>query len=45
MSRGSNIFLLFQDKTVRLWNIEESDKIPVVLEHRRAIGLKISKVQ
>ncbi|EDO40174.1 predicted protein, partial [Nematostella vectensis] len=30
-----------KDKTVRLWNIESSDDIPVVLEHRKNIGLRI----
>lgn len=32
-----------KDESVRLWNIEESDKIPVVLENRKSIGLKIFK--
>jgi len=34
----------FQDKTVRMWNIESSDDIPVVLEHRKNIGLRIVQV-
>ena len=33
-----------QDSTVRMWNIEESDKIPIVLENKRAQGLKVTKV-
>lgn len=33
-----------QDKTVRMWNIEESDKIPIVMENKKAQGLKIIKV-
>lgn len=43
----SNYYLLifvFQDKTVRMWNIESSDDIPVVLEHRKNIGLRIVQV-
>ena len=36
--------MTFQDKTVRLWNIETSDDIPVVLEHRKNIGLRIIQV-
>ena len=35
---------LFQDKTVRMWNIESSDDIPVVLEHRKNIGLRLVQV-
>ena len=34
----------FQDKTVRLWNVEDSDNIPVVLENKKSIGLKVLKV-
>ncbi|XP_041376182.1 WD repeat-containing protein 88-like [Gigantopelta aegis] len=30
-----------KDKTVRMWNIEDSDKIPAVLENRKSIGLKV----
>jgi hypothetical protein len=37
-------FVKFQDCTVRLWNIEDSDKIPIVLEKKKAIGVKITKV-
>ena len=37
-------YFILQDGTVRLWNIEDSDKIPIVLEKRRAIGLKMAKV-
>lgn len=33
------------DKTVRMWNIESSDDIPVVLEHRKNIGLRIVQCQ
>lgn len=45
-SAFKNLFscVVFQDNTVRLWNIEDSDKIPVVLEKKRAIGIKIIKV-
>ncbi|PVD21137.1 hypothetical protein C0Q70_19303 [Pomacea canaliculata] len=32
-----------KDKTVRMWNIEESDKIPIVMENKKAQGLKIIK--
>ncbi|KAK3733986.1 hypothetical protein QZH41_009841 [Actinostola sp. cb2023] len=34
-----------KDHTVRLWNIESSDDIPVVLEHRKNIGLRIVNCQ
>ncbi|KAK3592529.1 hypothetical protein CHS0354_039876 [Potamilus streckersoni] len=34
-----------KDHTIRMWNIEDSDKIPVVLEKRKAVGLKIIKCQ
>ncbi|CAG2206880.1 WD repeat-containing protein 88-like [Mytilus edulis] len=32
-----------KDRTIRIWNVEEADKLPVVLERRKAIGLKIIK--
>ncbi|XP_048255050.1 WD repeat-containing protein 88-like [Haliotis rufescens] len=32
-----------KDETVRLWNVEDTDKIPVVLENRKSIGLKVIK--
>lgn len=34
-----------RDHTVRLWNIEDSDKIPVVMENKRAMGIKIVKCE
>ncbi|XP_052230861.1 WD repeat-containing protein 88-like isoform X2 [Dreissena polymorpha] len=34
-----------RDQTVRLWNIEDSDKIPIVLEKKRAVGVKIQKCE
>ena len=33
-----------QDKTIRLWNIENLDDLPVVLEHKKNMGLKIIEV-
>lgn len=33
-----------QDQTMRLWNIEGADRIPQVIENRRALGLKITQV-
>ncbi|XP_005093569.1 WD repeat-containing protein 88 [Aplysia californica] len=32
-----------KDKTVRLWNIADSDKIPIVLENKKAQGVKVIK--
>ncbi|KAK7475528.1 hypothetical protein BaRGS_00033217 [Batillaria attramentaria] len=32
-----------KDMTVRLWNIEDADRIPVVVEARKAGGLKVIK--
>merc|ERR1719422_1350050 len=32
-----------KDRTVRLWNIEDSDKIPLVLENRRTQGVNVIK--
>jgi len=29
---------------MRLWNIEEIDKIPLVSENKRAMGLKVRQV-
>ena len=29
---------------MRLWNIEESDKIPIVLENKKSVGIKVIKV-
>ncbi|XP_028392577.1 WD repeat-containing protein 88-like [Dendronephthya gigantea] len=34
-----------QDKTIRLWNIENLDDLPVVLEHKKNIGLRIIECQ
>ncbi|XP_013396959.1 WD repeat-containing protein 88-like [Lingula anatina] len=30
-----------KDHTVRLWNVEDSDELPVVMENKRTIGVKI----
>lgn len=32
-----------KDKTVRLWNIEDSDKIPIVLENKKTQGVQVMK--
>lgn len=32
-----------KDHTVRMWNIEESDNIPIVMENRKMGGLKVIK--
>lgn len=29
---------------MRLWNIEEIDNIPLVVEHKKALGLKVKQV-
>ena len=34
----------FQDSTVRMWNVEDTDQIPLVMENRRAGGLRVAKV-
>ncbi|CAB4000058.1 WD repeat-containing 88-like [Paramuricea clavata] len=34
-----------QDKTIRLWNIKNLDDLPVVLEHKKNMGLRIIKCQ
>ncbi|ELT87334.1 hypothetical protein CAPTEDRAFT_168582 [Capitella teleta] len=31
-----------KDKTLRLWNIENTDSIPMVMENRKAIGIKVA---
>ena len=33
--------ILFQDKTVRVWDVEHADEIPVVKERMRLEGLYI----
>lgn len=38
------LFTLFQDSSMRLWNIEEIDKIPLVSENKKAMGLKVRQV-
>lgn len=32
-----------KDKTIRMWNIENCNKIPIVIESQRAMGLKITQ--
>ncbi|XP_012630608.3 WD repeat-containing protein 88 [Microcebus murinus] len=32
-----------RDKTMRLWNVEEIDKIPLVMECKKAMGLKLKQ--
>ncbi|XP_008583749.1 PREDICTED: WD repeat-containing protein 88 [Galeopterus variegatus] len=34
-----------KDRTMRLWNIEEIDQIPLVIEYRKAIGLKVKQCE
>ncbi|KAM6223720.1 WD repeat-containing protein 88 [Rhynchocyon petersi] len=34
-----------KDKTMRLWNIEKVDQIPLVIEYRKARGLTVSKCE
>ena len=29
---------------MRLWNIEETDQIPLVIEYKKALGLKMKQV-
>lgn len=29
---------------MRLWNIEEIDRIPLVIENKKALGLKVEQV-
>ena len=41
---GNWILSSSKDKTVRLWNIEDSDNIPMVLENKRNMGLRIVQV-
>ena len=38
-------FSNLQDGTVRYWNIENSDDIPMVLQTRKSIGLRILNVR
>ena len=42
---GNWILSSSKDKTIRLWNIENSDSIPSVMENKRSMGLKIVKVR
>uniref|UniRef100_A0A2K6GIS5 WD repeat domain 88 n=1 Tax=Propithecus coquereli TaxID=379532 RepID=A0A2K6GIS5_PROCO len=37
--------LSLKDKTMRLWNIEEMDQIPLVMECRKAMGLKVKQCE
>ncbi|XP_010987437.1 WD repeat-containing protein 88 [Camelus dromedarius] len=34
-----------KDKTLRLWNIEEMDQIPLVIEYKKALGLKVKQCE
>ncbi|XP_004371739.1 WD repeat-containing protein 88 [Trichechus manatus latirostris] len=34
-----------KDKTMRLWNIEEIDQIPLVIEYKKAKGLKVTQCE
>ncbi|KAK2492496.1 hypothetical protein MC885_007929, partial [Smutsia gigantea] len=34
-----------KDKTLRLWNIEEIDQIPLVIENRKALGLEVKQCE
>nr|XP_035974265.1 WD repeat-containing protein 88 [Halichoerus grypus] len=34
-----------KDKTMRLWNIEEIDQIPLVIEYKKALGLKVKQCE
>ena len=33
-----------QDKTIRLWNIERSEEIPIVVQNKKTIGLQVLTV-
>jgi len=46
ISKNSKLILSSsQDHTIRLWNIEGADRIPQVIENRRALGLKITQCE
>ncbi|XP_073081779.1 WD repeat-containing protein 88 isoform X2 [Manis javanica] len=34
-----------KDKTLRLWNIEEIDQIPLVIKNRKTLGLKVKQCE
>nr|KAF6408445.1 WD repeat domain 88 [Molossus molossus] len=34
-----------KDKTMRLWNIEEIDQIPLVIKNKNALGLKVKQCE
>ncbi|XP_041600377.1 WD repeat-containing protein 88 isoform X2 [Vulpes lagopus] len=34
-----------KDRTVRLWNIEEIDQIPMVIKYKKALGLKVKQCE
>ncbi|XP_038385383.1 WD repeat-containing protein 88 isoform X3 [Canis lupus familiaris] len=34
-----------RDRTVRLWNIEEIDQIPMVIKYKKALGLKVKQCE
>lgn len=38
------ILFCCQDMTLRLWNISEADQIPIVLENKKTVGVKVIKV-
>ena len=42
---SDQLFCYFQDKTVRLWNIEDAEMIPMVMEKKKAIGMKVFKAR
>jgi hypothetical protein len=35
---------ILQDKTLRLWNLENTENIPMVMEKRKAMGIRVSTV-
>ena len=41
---GNWILSASRDNTLRLWNITESDKIPVVTDTKKTVGLRVSTV-
>lgn len=40
-----SILTCSRDGSVRIWNIERTDELPVVFEERRSIGLRLVKVR
>lgn len=39
----NNILSASKDCTIRMWNVQDTEKIPVVLERKKAMGLSIMK--